>query len=448
LPALAVVAGLVLPLLIGSLAIAPAQGHDLPDEIPVRMFAKPEGDRLHVITRVPLALLEGMALTKRGPGFLDLPRLGDGLERSAVAVARTFVLFEDGARLTPEKAAWRISQPSEDAFGSFDEAQAHVLGPALPDDANVFWNQGYYDVYLQYPIASTDGDFALETQVRGLGGVLKLFVDYLPTAGPARTYEIHGGHGWLPLDPSWHAAGLTFAKLGFDHLLQSLDHLLFLLCLVLPFRMPHLWSLITAVAAFAVAHLIAVLAGALGLVPGGDWFAPLVTVLIALSIVYMAIENILYAWFNLGTARQLAWRWVPAGVFGLFHGFGLSFGLGEELQLAGAHLATSLLAFNIGVGLGGFACLVIAVPLLTLALRSLQAQRAALVIGSAFLAHTGWHWMVERSQDLRYVSWPEVSLAWPGAWLITFVLAAAAGLALLWQGRGLLARAQRGRAAP
>ena len=438
---------LLAPLLLEALTVTQLKAHDLPNEILVRSFVQPEGDRLHVVTRVPLALLEGMALAKRGAGYLDLPRLGDGLERSAAAVARAFVLFENGVRLTPDKAAWRISQPSEDAFSSFDEARAHVLGRALPDDANVFWNQGYYDLYLQYPVSSPDSDFALETQTRGLGGILKLIVDYRAPDGPARTYQIHGSHGWLDLDPSWHAAALTFVKLGFDHIIEGVDHLLFLLCLVLPFRLRHLWSLLAVVTSFTIAHSITLIAAATGMVPAGDWFPPAVELLIALSIVYMAVENVFYAWFNHGTGRQLSRRWLITGAFGLVHGFGFSFALGEELQFAGAHLAASLLAFNVGVELGQIAFLLIAVPLLTLALRSAQAQRAGIVIGSAILAHTGWHWTLERAEALRYVAWPEFALASPAALAALLLFVGLAG-ALLWQGRVLLQRARRPSGAP
>jgi hypothetical protein len=201
------------------------------------------------------------------------------------------------------------------------------------------------------------------------------------------------------------------------------------------------------VTSFTIAHSITLIAAATGMVPAGDWFPPAVELLIALSIVYMAVENVFYAWFNHGIGRQLSRRWLITGAFGLVHGFGFSFALGEELQFAGAHLAASLLAFNVGVEHGQIAFLLIAVPLLTLALRSAPAQRAGIVIGSAFLAHTGWHWTVERAEALRYVAWPEFALASPAALAALLLFVALAG-ALLWQGRVLLQRARRPSGAP
>ena len=118
------------------------------------------------------------------------------------------------------------------------------------------------------------------------------------------------------------------------------DHLLFIFCLAIPVRR---WRALAAiVTAFTAAHSITIVASAYGFAPTGDWFPPLVESLIALSIVYMALENIL------GKPERLRHRWMLAFGFGLVHGFAFSFALSESLQFAGSHLITSLAAFNIG----------------------------------------------------------------------------------------------------
>ncbi len=58
------------------------------------------------------------------------------------------------ARLTASLVATRVSQPSERALASFSQALAHVTGPKLPETTGVFWNQGFFDAYLVYPIGS------------------------------------------------------------------------------------------------------------------------------------------------------------------------------------------------------------------------------------------------------------------------------------------------------
>ena len=112
------------------------------------------------------------------------------------------------------------------------------------------------------------------------------------------------------------------------------------------------------------------IASAFGLAPDALWFPPLVETLIAASIVYMALENI---------ARRMApkRRWLITFAFGLVHGFGFSFALRETLQFAGAHLLTSLLAFNVGVELGQLLVLLLLLPLLELLFRARRGGAAA-----------------------------------------------------------------------
>ena len=109
----------------------------------------------------------------------------------------------------------------------------------------------------------------------------------------------------------------------------------------------------------------------------------------------MALENIV--------APALRRRWLIAFGFGLVHGFGFSFALRDTMQLAGSHLLTSLLSFNIGVEIGQVAVLTVLIPALALLFRFVVAERIGTIILSAIIAHTGWHWMIDRAQLLsRY----------------------------------------------
>src|SRR5439155_4932131 len=137
-----------------------------------------------------------------------------------------------------------------------------------------------------------------------------------------------GDPGLVRLDPRWHQAALRFVGLGCWHSLDGSDHLLFLLCLLIPFR--RLRALVLVVTSFTAAHSITLIASAFGLAPDALWFPPLVETLIAASIVYMALENIV--------APQLRRRWIITFAFGLVHGFGFSFALRQTLQFAGSHL--------------------------------------------------------------------------------------------------------------
>ena len=80
--------------------------------------------------------------------------------------------------------------------------------------------------------------------------------------------------GLVRLDPRWHQAALQFVRLGFSHILDGIDHLLFLFCLVIPFR--RLRSLVAIVTSFTVAHSITLIASAYNLAPDALWFPPLI----------------------------------------------------------------------------------------------------------------------------------------------------------------------------
>jgi len=155
------------------------------------------------------------------------------------------------------------------------------------------------------------------------------------------------------------------------------------------------------------------------------WFPTLVEVLIALSIVYMAFENIL----GIGQER----RWTAAFGFGLVHGFGFSFALSESLQFAGSHLVTSLLAFNVGVELGQLLVLLLLIPLLDFVFRRLPNERLGTILISALIVHTAWHWTGERGSDLlQYRPLAPLPDAVPDG-LLPWILVALAAAMPTWQ---------------
>jgi len=321
--------------------------------------------------------------------------------------------------------------PSDFAFGTYAGALAQVLGPPLADTVAIPWQQAMMDVLLEYPITSEASKFSIRPALAHLGVRTTTVLRFLPPNGAERAFEYLGDPGLVRLDPRWHQAALRFVSLGFSHILDGLDHLLFVLCLVIPFR--RIRPLVAVVTSFTVAHSITLIASAGGLAPDALWFPPLIEVLIALSIVYMAFENIVGA--------KVERRWIIAFAFGLVHGFGFSFLLRQSLQFAGSHLTTSLVAFNVGVELGQLFVLAIVIPLLALLFRYVVAERVGTILLSALVAHTAWHWMLERGAALREYrfAWPALDAAFLLAatrWAMLAVLLAAA----VWALYGLLGR--------
>jgi hypothetical protein len=401
----------------------PAAAHDIPNDVTVQVFLRPQGQRLDLLVRAPLRAMRDIEFPKRGPGYLDLSRIDGLLHDAAIQwIAEAIEVREDDRILgEPRVAATQVSVESDKSFASFDTARAHLTGPKLPLETQIVWDQALLDVLFEYDIQSDQARFSIHPQLARLGLRVVTVLRFLTPAGAVRAFEFTGDPGLIRLDPRWHQAALRFIQLGFEHILEGTDHLLFLLCLVIPFR--RLRSLIPVITAFTVAHSITLIASAYNLAPGALWFPPLIETLIAASIVYMALENIAGA----GTVKR---RWMIAFGFGLVHGFGFSFALRETLQFAGSHLLASLLSFNIGVELGQLLVLVLLIPLVDGLFRFVVAERMGTIILSALVAHTGWHWMLERGDRLRQFrfEWPEITTATLAAiaqWLMIAVAIAA-----------------------
>lgn len=395
---------------------APAAGHEIPGRVAVLAFLKPEGNTLRILVRAPLGAMRDISFPLVGPGYLDLARadllLGDAAN---LWIRGSLEIHENGRPLQDGRiVSVRVSLPSDRSFESYERALAHLTGPPLPAGTQLVWQQGTIDVLLEYAIESDRSNFEISPAFAHLGLKTTTLLRFLPRAGGERAYQFAGDPGLVRLDPRWHHAFFQFVQLGFRHILDGIDHLLFIFCLVIPFR--KLRPLVAIVTSFTVAHSITLIAATLGLAPTALWFAPLIETLIAISILYMAFENIIGA--------RLERRWVLAFGFGLVHGFGFSFFLRDSLQFAGAHLATSLLAFNLGVELGQLLVVAVAIPVLVWLFRRVP-ERIGIIFLSALVAHTAWHWMADRASTLRQYrfEWPALDTA--------FLAGAMRGLMLL-----------------
>ena len=404
------------------LTVAPS-AHEVPNEATVQTFVKPQGQTLVFLVRAPLKSLRDVDIPTKQNGFVDLARIRPTLEDAAWLWIGDFVkLYENGQQLAkPRITGARVSLPSDKSFATYDEAVANLAAPPLADETDLYWQDGLLDVRFEYPIQSDRSRFAIEPGLTRLGLRVNVVLRLLAPDNPERAFDVHGDTGRVELDPRWYQAAFRFTRDGFFHILDGIDHLLFLFCLVLPFR--RLRPLVAVVTAFTVAHSITLIASAFDMAPSALWFPPLIETLIAASIVYMAIENI--------TGAHLERRWAVTFGFGLVHGFGFSFALRESLQFAGSHLITSLLAFNLGVELGQLLVLLLALPVLAFVLGRWVDERLGVVIASAFVAHTAWHWLIERWPVFwAYpLTWPVVDAAFMVSvlrWAMLIVLAALA----------------------
>ena len=410
--------------------------HEVPNEVTVIGFVRPQGQELAMLLRVPLNSLRDIEIPMVNGGFLDMSRIDRALRDATTIWIRDYIeLYENGQRLsTPELMAVRVSLPSDRTFESYDTALANLLtGARLSNETQIYWEQGMLDLGFKYRIASDASDFAIRPGLTRLGAQVNVVLRFQQPGKPERAFDVHADTGIVHLDPRWHQAFLLFARDGFFHILEGTDHLLFLLCLVIPFR--QFRPLVIVITAFTVAHSVTLIASAFGMAPDNLWFPPLIETLIAVSIVFMAFENIVGA--NLGR------RWAVTFGFGLVHGFGFSFLLRERLQFAGDHLLASLLAFNVGVEIGQLLALAITIPVLALVFRFVVAERLGTILLSALVAHTAWHWATERAGILADYRYAAITIADVAAFLRLAMVIVGAAFAV-WLMKSWLGRVSSG----
>jgi hypothetical protein len=427
-------------LLLLALAATVAWAHEIPARVTVRVFAA-TGTRTRRRTRSPtVAAMRDVQFPERADGTVDLSRVSAAAREAAqLWVVDAVRLRDDGRALpAPQLDTVRFERPTQLELYDAKGIVAYALLPIDTTIRDLPTSQAMLDVVMSVPLAMAPTALAIDVRFARLGEQTTTVLQLLRDDGSPRVLVLDGDAGELPFEPTWWNATARFVRMGIAHILDGVDHLLFLLCLVLPIRRAQ--PLLATVTAFTVAHSITLVATALGLAPDAAWFAPLIEVLIAASIIVMAIENVVGA--------RVERRWALAFGFGLVHGFGFAFALRETLQFAGNHLMTALAAFNIGVELGQLAVLAVAVPVLTLIWRLGLPERSGVMIASALVAHSAWHWMADRWTALRAIEWsPPAFDATTGAMAAQLALLVVFAGGVAW-GYGALVRRWGGSGAP
>ena len=197
--------------------------------------------------------------------------------------------------------------------------------------------------------------------------------------GRTWTTLVHPSHPWFEpaAAPSKVQVASAYLRLGIEHILGGVDHLLFILALMILVKSTR--RLIATVTAFTVAHSITLAGATLGFVhvPRQP-----VEAAIALSIVFVACEIVHAREGRLGWTER--WPWLVAFTFGLLHGFGFAGAL-SEVGLPQTAIPVALLFFNVGVEIGQL--LFIAATLSLMALGRWLIRHAA-------IPQPAWAWRV------------------------------------------------------
>jgi hypothetical protein len=177
-----------LTLLVSLTTIARVSAHDIPRDVTVQAFAKPEGRSFKLLVRVPLKAIMDIEFPRRAQDYVDLDRVDQSLRDAAMIwLARKVELYEDDVLVAdPRILSVRMSLESDRSFSSYEAALAHLNGPRLTNDTSIFWEQGILDVLFDYPIRSDQSHFAVHMAFDRLGIRVVTALRFMPPGGVVR----------------------------------------------------------------------------------------------------------------------------------------------------------------------------------------------------------------------------------------------------------------------
>lgn len=362
--------------LIGFLGAGPARAHEVRPAVATINFYDAGTFELTVALNVE-AVLAGIGPdhvdTSQSPSASEYNRLRslapEALRTEFDKEARR---FQDGLRVTFDGALAplelkEVRIPSSGNPGQARISEISFSGTAPPGARVMVWS---YDPQFGHSAV----------RVRKAGAESSFYSGYVlsgRTSEPVSIAEI------LPQNAL--SVFKNYLVVGFEHIVpKGLDHILFVIGLFL--LSPRLKPLLWQVTSFTLAHSVSLALGALKIV---EISPAIVEPLIAASIVYVAVENIV-------TDRLQRWRPLVVFCFGLLHGLGFA-GVLTDIGLSSTHFVTGLIAFNVGVELGQLTVIGLCFLAVGLWFQSKSWYRNGVTIpASLAIAVIGAYWFVER----------------------------------------------------
>jgi hypothetical protein len=364
----------VLLMLCGFLAVAaPIGAHDM-ERTRVSLTFQPDGSFALDIANDPewllLRLEPFLADYPEIPPRPNLDRLAPADRDARLAVLAPvmrdrIVLFADGREILASSVAYDPPVRPTEPDGTPAPGHYRMHGRVPPDARLLRWFYGIVADPYPLTIARADGQVSMEW----IGGtVWSRPIDLTGQFTPPTRLEVVE----------------QYLGLGYTHILpKGLDHILFVIGLFL--LSARVRPVLMQVTAFTVAHSITLglsIYGVLALPPS------VVEPLIALSIAYVAIENLV-------TRELHAWRVLVVFLFGLLHGLGFA-GVLRELGLPRSEFLTALLSFNVGVEFGQLTVISIAALFLWPAMRRAWYRSRVAAPLSVAIAIVGVYWTITR----------------------------------------------------
>ena len=334
-----------------------AQGHEIGTTVVTANFTATRYDI--TIATDATALSEKLAVVSRtqAPTNVDAGALLSYISGFDATVRQRVELAFDGARAQPEYS-YQVEPP--DNAVSAAAALIHLTGPLPAGAKHLTWKFGW--TFASYAMKTGGATIWLE------GGDTSVPIALAQTAPISRLQVIR-----------------QYLSLGFTHIVPlGLDHMLFVLGIYLLSGRAR--PVLLQVSAFTLAHSITLGLSLYGLVSVSP---RIVEPMIAISIAYVAIENIFLQ-------ELRSWRVALVFAFGLLHGLGFAGAL-TELGLPRSEFLTALISFNVGVEAAQLAVIGAAFLLVGLHWSQRDWYRRRIVIpASVAIAATAVYWTVER----------------------------------------------------
>jgi len=358
--------------------------------IEMNTFLRVQGSVLTVLVRLPASILADAGLSTVKPSASEQGANEAPLRAVALETAKELEVMSANRRLPTSSAKWVVSRGGDSSFNSYEAALEHLAGPSLPAAGEVYWNDAFVDLRLDYGSVSP-GDLSVRFNgFRTPTGFVQTRVTYLPEDDAARPFTIIGPPRRVTLEPRLREAMPMFAKAGLRRLISDRVLLLFLLVLAIPRR--SLRTAFRAFGAFLIGHVtFAILMPALSSPP--EVFVQLLFSLTATTaLVIAALQNTV--------ATRIGWTTAVSFCFGLTNGVAVGLAVREALPLAGSHPVIGLAAFVGATEIAALWLLIIVQPVIQSLYRLGMRDGVVTVALSLLPIHTGLHGIVESGQQL------------------------------------------------
>lgn len=338
--------------------------------------------------------------------LFDFDRLDEDPEAFASIVGNMLLFRIDGQDVDATVERFRIRSIDDVVkFSTPADARKALDGPAFPANRGALpVGETVTDVELHVPwddfVASYEFMIPVVTGLAGEERVETVLIDHY--GGESRRFRwtgalaepivvTQGDEAVSTPEITLADAARRFVPSGIRHILSGIDHVIFVLCLVV--GATALGNLVWRVTGFTLGHTVTLVAGFFGITLSGAWFIPAVETAIALSIIYAGVIAIMN--------RPGGATFVITASIGLFHGFGFSFVLREVLQVDADWLWASLLSFNLGIEIGQLGIVVVVWSLLRMmdrwSIRWARMARVGIATGAIGVAG---YWAIERGYAL------------------------------------------------